>query len=401
MKIVANIDLLQNQLQNALLHPLAAAPGTPAAGQVYFNTVSLTAQVYTGVAWLVFGRLDQISPPTADVDLNGQKIINLATPTNVGDATTKAYVDGLAGGGVQWKNPVRAATVGAGVLATAFENGDTIDGVVLATGDRILLKDQGAGAENGIYIVQAAGAPVRASDADTASEFPQMAMFVQEGTVNADTAWVMTNNGAIVVGTTALVFVQFSGLGQVTAGAGLTKTGATLDAGAGTGITVNANDIALTVPVTVALGGTGAITLLNHGVLLGQGAAAVAAVAVGATGTVLRGATGADPAFGAVALTTDVTGVLPVANGGTAGATAAAARAALAVPGTFSVDCAAALSTVVTHNLGTRDVVVSVRRTVTPWDIVLADVEATSINTVTVRFATAPAAGDYRITVVG
>lgn len=120
----------------------------------------------------------------------------------------KAYADAISQG-IKWKEPVRAATTAAGTLATSFENGDTIDGVVLATGDRILIKDQASGAENGIYVVAASGTPARASDADNATEVANMVVDVREGTVNADQAYVMTNNGAIVIGTTALVFVDF------------------------------------------------------------------------------------------------------------------------------------------------------------------------------------------------
>lgn len=118
--------------------------------------------------------------------------------------------------GLNWKNVVRVATTSAGTLATDFENGDTIDGVILVTGDRILIKDQASGVENGIYIVAATGAPARASDMAATSAAANDAMFISEGTANADTAWVCTNDsGSDIVGTDALVFVQFS---SVTAG---------------------------------------------------------------------------------------------------------------------------------------------------------------------------------------
>jgi hypothetical protein len=140
----------------------------------------------------------------------------------------------------------------AGTLATSFANGQVIDGVTLATGDRILIKDQATGSENGIYTVNATGAPTRGTDADTAAEITaSFAVFVEEGTANADSGYTLTNNGTVTVGTTALVFTQFTGLGQITAGAGLTKTANTLDVGAGTGITVNANDVAIDTAVVV------------------------------------------------------------------------------------------------------------------------------------------------------
>lgn len=199
----------------------------------------------------VENKLHDFAVATSSVDLNSQKIINLATPTNATDAANKGYVD-AAIVGIDWKASVRVATTAAVTLATAFENGDTLDGVTLATGDRILIKDQADGTTNGIYTVNATGAPTRATDADTSAEVTaSFAVFVEEGTVNADSAWTLTNNGTVTIGSTSLVFTQFTGLGQITAGAGLTKTANTLDVIAGTGITVNANDVAIDTAVVV------------------------------------------------------------------------------------------------------------------------------------------------------
>jgi len=215
----------------------------PTAGR----TISLPNA--SGTAALVENKLHDFALATSSVDLNNQKVTNLADPTNAQDAANKRYVD-AAVVGIDWKASVRAATTAAVTLATAFENGDTLDGVTLATGNRILVKDQTDGTENGIYVVEASGAPTRASDADTAAEVTaSFAVFVEEGTVNADAAWTLTNNGTVTIGTTVLVFTQFTGLGQITAGAGLTKTANTLDVVAGTGIVVNANDVAINTTV--------------------------------------------------------------------------------------------------------------------------------------------------------
>lgn len=160
-----------------------------------------------------------------DLNANGQKITGLIDGTAATDAATKGQLDAVSQG-VDWKASVRAATTANGTLATAFVNGQVIDGVTLATNDRILIKDQSAGAENGIYTVNGAGAPTRATDADVSAEVNGgLAAFVEEGTVNADTGWVLTNNGAITLGSTALVFSQFTGLGQVTVDSTLIKTG--------------------------------------------------------------------------------------------------------------------------------------------------------------------------------
>jgi phage-related tail fiber protein len=194
-----------------------------------------------------------------NLNANGGEITNVGAPTQASSAATKAYVDGLVQG-VDWKASVRAATTGPGTLASAFANGSTIDGVTLATGDRILIKDQASGAENGIYVVAASGAPTRAADADAGGEITGgMAVFVEEGTTNADTGWLLSNNGAVTIGTTALTFVQFTSLGSVSGGAGLTKTGNTLDVvSANGGIVVNADNIALTAAdasLTIGAGG--------------------------------------------------------------------------------------------------------------------------------------------------
>lgn len=127
-------------------------------------------------------------------------------------AAANAYTDGVVAG-LSWKQMVRAATTVAGTLASSFENGDTIDGVTLATGNRILIKDQADAKENGIYIVAASGAPTRATDADSGSELVNAAVYVSEGTTLADTQWVCTTNATITIGATNITFTQFSGGG--------------------------------------------------------------------------------------------------------------------------------------------------------------------------------------------
>jgi hypothetical protein len=214
-------------------------------------------------------KLNEVGAPNASVSLNSQKITGLATPTDATDAANKGYVDNAVVG-IDWKASVRAATTTNVTLASDLENGDTLDGVTLATGDRVLVKNQSTGSQNGIYVVKASGAPDRSTDADTGAELTSnFAVFVEEGTANADQGYVLTNDGAITVGTTALTFTQFTGLGQVIAGDGLTKTGNTLNVGAGTGIQVNADTIENTGVLSItgtanqitASASTGAITL--------------------------------------------------------------------------------------------------------------------------------------------
>lgn len=163
---------------------------------------------------------------SAAVNGGGFEATNFADPTSSTSLATKSYVDAIAQG-LDTKASVRAATTAAGTLATSFANGQTIDGVTLATGNRILIKNQSSGAENGIYTVAASGAPTRATDADSSAKVtPNLYVFVEEGTTQADSGWTLTNNATVTLGTTALTFTQFTGAGQVTVTDGtLVKTG--------------------------------------------------------------------------------------------------------------------------------------------------------------------------------
>jgi hypothetical protein len=177
--------------------------------------------------------------------------LRVAEPTGSTDVVTKGYLDGVTAG-LDIKESVRGASTANGTLASAFANGSTMDGLTLATGDRILLKDQTTGSENGIYTVNASGAPTRATDADAATgELDGGSFFfVEAGTLGADSGWVVTNDGTVTIGTTALTFTQFSGAGSIVAGTGLTKSGSTLNVIGGSGITANANDIQIAADYT-------------------------------------------------------------------------------------------------------------------------------------------------------
>jgi phage-related tail fiber protein len=176
------------------------------------------------------------------IQVNNKQITNLADGSAATDAVTLQQLQAMVRG-LDWKASVRVASTANISIASP---GASINGVTMAAGDRFLAKDQTAGAENGIYVWNAAASPAtRAADADVSAEVSSgMAVTATEGTVNGDTVWVLTTNDPITLGTTALVFAQLGGGSTpYTAGAGMTLTGADFNVIGGTGITVNADNI--------------------------------------------------------------------------------------------------------------------------------------------------------------
>jgi len=252
---------------------------------------------------------------------NGSTLAKLqvADPTGSTDVVTKGYLDGVTAG-LDIKESVRGASTANGTLASAFANGSTMDGLTLATNDRILIKDQTTGSENGIYTVNASGAPTRATDADAATgELDGGSFFfVEAGTLNADSGWVVTNDGTVTIGATALAFTQFSGAGQITAGTGMSKSSNTLNVGAGTGITVNAD----TVEINTAWTGQAAITTLGtiatgvwNGTAIADANVVDALTISGGTvdGSVIGGSTAAAGSFTTLSASGALTGTLGTA----------------------------------------------------------------------------------------
>lgn len=187
---------------------------------------------------------------TGDQNAASHKITSITDASADTDVPSWGQVKALNTGRV-WKDTVDVATTAAGTLASSFENGDTVDGISLTTGMRILIKDQASGSENGIYTVNASGAPTRATDADSAAEVTQgMSVPVAQGTANADTIWTLTTNGAITLNTTALTFSQTGE--TLTVDSSLVRTGHQLGRAALTGnVTASAGSNATTIAAGV------------------------------------------------------------------------------------------------------------------------------------------------------
>ena len=405
MKVLNNLDLVQNEIQNAVVQNLATAPSSPEVGQVYYDTVLGYLRVYNGSSW---DRLDDNwvssvgatapiqssggATPTISIDaattsaagsmsaadktlLDGatatdtantlvkrdsNKRFRAADPSDPQDVATKSYVDGVASG-LDVKASVRAATT----ANITLSGEQTIDGVSVVAGDRVLVKDQTTGEDNGIYVASASSW-TRASDADSNAEVtPNLFTFVEEGTVNADSGWTLSNNSSITLGTTSLTFSQFSGAGQITAGDGLTKTGNTINA-VGTAGRVSVSADAIDIDSTYV--GQNTITTV---------------------GTITTGTwNGTD---------------IAVADGGTGASDAAGAKTNLGFMTRHAANVGnnSDVAIAVTHNLGTKDVTVQVYDNTTPFAQVWPDIEHTSTSVVTLQFAVAPTTNQYRVVVIG
>lgn len=189
----------------------------------------VTAGTYTKVTVDSKGRttvgaqasLSDLSAPTSTFSFGSQVLSNLGTPVNDTDATNKAYVDSVAQG-LSVKDSCRVATTGNITLSGT----QTIDGVSVIAGDRVLVKSQTNQTQNGIYVASAS-TWARATDANTWDELVSAFTFIEEGSTLSDTGWVSTINSGGAIGTNNIVFTQFSGAGTYLAGTGLTLTGST------------------------------------------------------------------------------------------------------------------------------------------------------------------------------
>ncbi|WKW86032.1 hypothetical protein SEA_JONJAMES_58 [Gordonia Phage JonJames] len=214
------------------------------------HTGSQAASTISDLAAVVKAyRHDEFAAPTADVSWGSRKLTNLANGTANNDAVNKSQLDAVsavansAALGVSIKEPVRVVSK----TNITLSGTQTIDGVALAAGNRVLVAGQTTAANNGIYVV-AAGAWARATDMDATGEVkPGTMVAVTEGTTDADSIWILTSDAAVTIGTTAQTWTKFiSGGGTTyTAGNGITISTGVISVQAHTGISVTGSGVAI------------------------------------------------------------------------------------------------------------------------------------------------------------
>lgn len=222
--------------KNATISGDIGHEGGGSLGSLKFNSNAFTTELSNN-------KLNDLAAATSDYAMGGNTLTDLSSPSDPAHAATKAYVDSVAEG-LDVKASVKFAST---VNLTTLSGQQSIDGGTTSAGDRILLKDQDTASENGIYLASATDSDTlwtRAADFDDTDSVTGGAFtFVEQGTANADSGWVVVANSPITVGTSDIEFSQFSGAGMVTAGAGLTKSGNTINVVAGSGISVDYDDV--------------------------------------------------------------------------------------------------------------------------------------------------------------
>ena len=282
---------------------------TPVLGAATATSITATSGNLTLAAAAGNNSVSITPTGTGTVDVASKRITSLADPTQAQDAATKAYVDSLANG-LDVKQSVRAASTSA--LTATYSNGSsgvgatltnagtqaalTLDSIALSVGNRVLIKDQSAEEHNGVYTVTTVGTIstnwvlTRATDFDNSpgtEVSPGTFFFVEEGTTQADNGYVISTEDAITIGSSSIMFSQFSGAGQITAGEGLTKSGNTINAvGTNNRIDISADAI----DISVNYVGQSSITTLGT-IATGTWQGTAVAGAYGGTGVANTGKT--------------------------------------------------------------------------------------------------------------
>lgn len=161
-----------------------------------------------------------------NVALTGGTITGLGDPSSSSEAATKNYVDTLVAG-LRTRVVARVASTTNVVIASGLENGDTIDGVTLVTGNRVLLKNQSTASQNGLYTVVASGAASRDTEFDTITELAGQLILVSEGSSQQDTLWLCTTDTSATLGSSTITYTQvYPSSGGTVTSVGLADAGA-------------------------------------------------------------------------------------------------------------------------------------------------------------------------------
>ena len=218
--------------QNTLLDGLA---GTLTSAELNFVD-GVTSPIQTQLDARL--RLSGVDTMGGNLQMGGNRITSVGSPVAGSDAATKDYVDTFVQG-LNWKQAARVATT-ANITLSGLQ---TINGVALASNDRVLVKDQTTSSQNGLYLASAS-AWSRTPDCNTASALDGAAVFVREGTIDADSAWIQVNAIA-ALGTSAVSWSRFAASGGATAGAGVSIINSQISVSAGSGLTFSGNNLVL------------------------------------------------------------------------------------------------------------------------------------------------------------